>query len=136
MSTDPKEAKETESGPLADSGARPLRRGGARREVTDRVVLKGASAEREFEGWSLNVSRGGLRIVTEGDVQLGEQFELRFGEDTDAPRAGRVVWLRKERDGIICGIEFVSTSNASTGAFQSVPPAPPGSIRLPGVPEE
>ncbi len=132
MSEDPKDegGPLSGNGPLSDSGSRALRRGGARREVTDRVRLVGHTTEpRQLEGWSLNISRGGVRIVTEGTVELGEEFEVYLGEDTQRP--GRVVWLRQERDGIICGIEFIS----SNSGVYSVPPAPPGSIKLPGVPD-
>jgi hypothetical protein len=107
-----------------------MRRGAARREVTDHVKLRGLTPERCFEGWSLNVSRGGVRIVTLGEVQLGEEFEVQLGDDVVRP--GRVVWIRQEQDGIICGIEFRSSGS---GVFESVPPAPPGSQKLPGVPE-
>ena len=54
------------------SGVHAMRRGGARREVTERVNLKGEDGK-AYEGWALNVSRGGLRAILEEKVVLGTQ---------------------------------------------------------------
>lgn len=102
------------------SGVHAMRRGGARREVSDRVTLRNDEG-RELEGWALNVSRGGLRVILEEKVELGEQFEISVGADeADAlTRKGRVVWVQEEPDGVIVGLEFTSLS----GMHKSVPPA-------------
>ena len=62
------------------SGVHAMRRGGARREVTERVTLKSEDGK-EQEGWALNVSRGGLRAILEDKVILGQKFEITLGSD-------------------------------------------------------
>ena len=103
-------------------GGSPSRRATTRREVSERVCAK-LDGGRVLEGWALNVSRGGLRVILEGDVELGEEVEITVGDMAEAPltRRGRVVWLQEERDGAIVGIEFLNVS----GTHKSVPPAPP-----------
>ncbi|MFO0740650.1 MAG: PilZ domain-containing protein [Labilithrix sp.] len=100
-----------------------MRRGGARREVTERVTFKTDDGQ-VLEGWALNVSRGGLRAILEDKVTLGQKFEIAMGADDDVlHRAGRIVWVQEEPDGVIVGIEFTGMS----GPHRSVPPPPPGS---------
>ncbi|MDB4944841.1 MAG: hypothetical protein JWP97_4375 [Labilithrix sp.] len=95
-----------------------MRRGGARHEVTERVTLKDAEG-RAFEGWALNVSRGGLRAILEEKVALGQKFDVGVGDDAEAlHRAGRVVWVQEEPDGVIVGLEFTGMS----GTLKSAPP--------------
>lgn len=98
-----------------------MRRGGARREVTERVTLRAEDGGATLEGWALNVSRGGLRAILEEKVTLGQKFEITLGTDDVIQRSGRVVWVQEEPDGVIVGLEFTSLS----GKFKSVPPAPP-----------
>ena len=111
----------------AADGLHATRRGGARRELSARVTLKGASGQ-VLEGWALNVSRGGIRIILEEKVDLGGEFEVTFsgspvasGGGTDARDArdeenassspphnvGRIVWVQEEPDGVVAGIEFI-----------------------------
>jgi hypothetical protein len=100
-----------------------MRRGGARREVTERVTFK-TEEGKVLDGWALNVSRGGLRAILEDKVHLGQKFEIALGSDEDVlHRSGRIVWVQEEPDGVIVGIEFTGTS----GSHRSVPPPPPGS---------
>ena len=90
-------------------------RGGARKSLHERVRLR--DGVRELGGWSLNVSRGGLRIIVEDNLSVGEQFDLVVGEpgnDGGMMRRGRVVWIQVERDGTIAGIEF--TGHGSVAA--------------------
>lgn len=103
------------------SGIHAMRRGGARREVTERVKLR-ADDGRVFEGWALNVSRGGLRAILEEKVMLGQKFAVGIGSDEIIERTGRIVWVQEEPDGVICGVEFTGLS----GTHKSVPPPPPG----------
>lgn len=103
-------------------GLHATRRGGARREVSARVTLKGKSGE-VLEGWALNVSRGGVRVILEQNVELGAEFEVTItpgaadGADKAADKgegrsaapthnAGRIVWVQEEPDGVIAGVEF------------------------------
>jgi hypothetical protein len=85
--------------------------GGARHEASERVVLHAPAGD--SVGWALNVSRGGLRVVVEDGVVVGQEFEVAIGSD-DAEdrnvRRGRVVWVRAEADGQIVGIEFVEAT--------------------------
>jgi len=103
------------------SGVHAMRRGGARREVTERVTLRSEDG-RVLDGWALNVSRGGLRAILEEKVVLGQKFEIGVGTDEVIQRAGRIVWVQEEPDGVIVGIEFTGLS----GTHKSVPPPPPG----------
>lgn len=103
----------------AAAGVHAMRRGGARREVTERVTLKGDDGK-ELEGWALNVSRGGLRAILEEKVLLGQKFDITLGSDEVLTRAGRVVWVQEEPDGVIVGLEFTGMS----GTLKSVPPPP------------
>jgi hypothetical protein len=88
--------------------------GGARHEASERVVLHAAAGDNV--GWALNVSRGGLRVVVEDGVVVGQEFEVAIGSDDSEDRAvrrGRVVWVQPEADGQIVGIEFVETIRPS-----------------------
>lgn len=79
------------------------------------MVLKASG--REFDGWTLNVSRGGLRVILEEAVAVGDEFEVLVGpEEEGAWRPGRVVWLRDEADGQIVGLKYLDSSEG--------PPAP------------
>lgn len=99
------------------SGVHAMRRGGARREVTERVSLRAKDGE-TLEGWALNVSRGGLRAILEEKVVLGQTFDVAVGTDEVMLRPSRVVWVQEEPDGVIVGLEFTSLS----GTHKSAPP--------------
>ena len=102
------------------SGVHAMRRGGARREVTERVSLKSKDGE-TLDGWALNVSRGGLRAILEEKVLLGQTFDVAIGTEDLLRRPGRVVWVQEEPDGVIVGLEYTSLS----GTHKSAPPPPP-----------
>ncbi len=109
------------------SGVHAMRRGGARREVTERVTLK-AEDGIAHEGWALNVSRGGLRAILEEKVVLGQKFDVAIGTDEVMRRPSRVVWVQEEPDGVIVGLEFTSLS----GTHKSAPPPPPDETQAGG----
>ncbi|HRG99021.1 MAG TPA: PilZ domain-containing protein [Polyangiaceae bacterium] len=112
---------------IPTAGVHAMRRGGARREVSDRVSLR--ANDRTLEGWALNVSRGGVRVIVEDPVALGEVFEITLGTGDDTlTRSGRVVWIQEEPDGMVCGLAFVLAANEGP---KTVPPPPPGSRTLP-----
>ena len=93
----------------AETGAHPVRRGGARHEVADRVHIVGAHMKMR-DGWALNISRGGLRALFEEAVELGEEYEITVGDDSNGTaltRRGRVVWVQEEPDGVVVGFEFM-----------------------------
>jgi hypothetical protein len=72
-----------------------------------RVTLKSGSGK-VVQGWALNVSRGGVRVIIEDKVELGTEYEvtLSTGADPGTSCMGRVVWIQEEPDGVICGIEL------------------------------
>jgi hypothetical protein len=83
------------------------RRGGARHDVTARVTLKGKTGP-VLEGWALNISRGGIRVILEDKVDLAAEFEVTLTTEGEVgnPVPGRVVWVQEEPDGVVAGIEF------------------------------
>lgn len=90
-----------------------MRRGGARREVSARVSLR--SGEKVLEGWALNISRGGVRVILEDSVELGREFEVSLDGAVPAKHQGRIVWVQEEPDGVVAGIAFVGSSQSPPG---------------------
>jgi hypothetical protein len=72
----------------------------------------------EFIGWTLNLSRGGVRLVLEDAVEPGADYDVTVGDS--APRPGRVIWVQTEADGQIAGVQFLDGDG-------TVPPANPDS---------
>jgi len=107
-----------------------MRRGGTRREVTERITILVEGRE-PMEGWALNVSRGGVRAILEEKLGLGIELDIEVGAEDSLKRRGRVVWVQEEPDGVIVGIEFVGTAQgqfpAPSGTHESAPPPPPSS---------
>ncbi len=86
------------------------RRCGARLDISARVSLRSASGK-VLEGWALNVSRGGVRVILEENVEPGTEFEVTMSAGIDlvrlsAPKVGRIIWVQEEPDGVVAGIEF------------------------------
>ena len=79
--------------------------GGARREATERVTLRGPNFE--THGWTLNVSRGGMRAIVEEPVKSGVEYELLVGGMEESARKVSVVWVQDEADGQIVGVRFL-----------------------------
>ena len=85
--------------------------GGARVESSERVTLLGQ--DDETSGWTLNVSRGGLRAVFEHPLDPDLVYEVVVGE---APaRRAAVAWSKVAADGQIVGLRFLDVEG-------SVPP--------------
>jgi hypothetical protein len=88
--------------------------GGARREISARLTLRSDSAD--YDGWALNVSRGGIRVVLEGRVGLGQEIAVE-GYDPDQPdappRTARVVWVQDEPDGAVVGLQFLDVGGSA-----------------------
>jgi hypothetical protein len=97
----------TRRSPAPSSGVHAQRRatGGARREASDRVTLRGPDFE--THGWTLNVSRGGMRAVVEEPVKAGADYDLLLGEAAESARKVSVVWVKDEADGQIVGLRFL-----------------------------
>jgi hypothetical protein len=116
-----------------DGGVHATRRAGARHEVSRRVTLQclgGKRGDAVLDGWALNVSRGGIRVILEDKVEPGEEFDITLVDGataasaSDSPvstraRRGCVVWVQEEHDGVVAGIAFKGAQ------VQSDPPAPP-----------
>lgn len=114
-------------------GLHPTRRaGGARRELSERVVFR--AGDRVVDGWALNASRSGVRAILEESVALGAEFDVEIGE---APaRPGRVVWLQEEKDGAIVGVHYLDEQGRSGSIpdIQALTP-PPRSARPASIPD-
>jgi hypothetical protein len=78
--------------------------GGARVALTERVTIR--APDFEATGWTLNVSRGGLRAVVGQRLQPNVVYEIAVG-DQRAGRRVRLVWSRDEQDGQIVGLEYL-----------------------------
>lgn len=90
------------------------RASGARREASERVVLRRADVT--IDGWTLNLSRGGVRVVVEEPLVEGDEVEVQVG-DGSTFRPGRVVWINEQADGQIVGVQFLDGDG-------SLPPPP------------
>jgi PilZ domain len=88
--------------------------GGARREATERVTLRGPGFE--THGWTLNVSRGGIRAIVEEPLEAGGEYTLVVGDAEESARKVAVVWVQDESDGQIVGVRYLDVEG-------SVPPA-------------
>lgn len=102
---------------------------GVRTPVSEAVIF--ANDDRRIDGWSLNLSRGGLRAILDEMVELGEEFEITIGAD-DEPRSGRIVWVREEKGGAIVGVAFLDGEGSVPPPPKSEPPGPGG----PSAPDE
>lgn len=106
--------------PSAPPGA--LRRNGGGRVSFDRraVIVRG---EQSFDAWSMNVSRGGLRVIMEDEVASGEEVDVIVGEPGEPDhfrKASRVAWVQPEQGGYIVGLEFKDPQSASVPAAAPV----------------
>lgn len=99
--------------PPAEVHAQRRATGGARREATERVTLRGPGFE--THGWTLNVSRGGMRAIVEEPLKSGMEYELLVGDAETNGRKVAVVWVQDEADGQIVGLRFLDVAG-------SVPP--------------
>ncbi|HEX5102134.1 MAG TPA: PilZ domain-containing protein [Polyangiaceae bacterium] len=88
--------------------------GGARIELSERVTLRvSGSNDEATEGWTLNVSRGGLRAVVEHALDPALEYQVEVG---DGPaRRACIAWSKGEADGQIVGLRFLDVEG-------SVPP--------------
>ena len=86
--------------------------GGARREASERVLLRGTDFE--THGWTLNVSRGGIRAIVEDPLSQGVEYQLTVGDEESAvARRASVVWLQDEADGQIVGLKYLDIDEGS-----------------------
>jgi hypothetical protein len=86
--------------------------GGARREASERVLVRATGFE--THGWTLNVSRGGVRAIVEDALTQGVEYQLIVGdEETAPPRRTAVAWLQDESDGQIVGLKYLDVEDGS-----------------------
>jgi hypothetical protein len=74
------------------------------------------SAGFETHGWTLNVSRGGIRAIVEDPLTQGVEYELTVGggdEEAAVARRASVVWLQDEADGQIVGLKYLDVDDGS-----------------------
>lgn len=94
-------------GSTADLDPR-ARRTSARRPVNVQVLFDGRT---RGEAWALNLSSGGMRLVCEEELVVGDVLCLRIEPGDDGSSGlighGKVVWAKKCPDGHVIGIEFV-----------------------------
>lgn len=82
--------------------------GGARHEASERVVIKANALE--TSGWTLNVSRGGIRAVVEDPLDPDKEYEVSVG--SAGARRARIAWSRQEADGQIVGLRFLDVEGS------------------------
>ena len=81
--------------------------GGSRHAASDRITLTRGS--HQHMGWTLNLSRGGVRIVLEDSIEANTEYTLVLGEDSAHPRPVRVVWIQEALGGQIAGLQFLDS---------------------------
>jgi c-di-GMP-binding flagellar brake protein YcgR len=64
----------------------------------------------ESSGWTLNISRGGLRAVFEDALDPELEYEVLVGDEP--ARKARVAWSRAEADGQIVGLRFLDVDGS------------------------
>jgi hypothetical protein len=88
--------------------------GGPRLEASERLALRPLTGGAEIAAWTLNLSRGGLRLIVEDPVVVGESYFVTIGESSARPAT--VVWMREEADGQIAGLKFDDVEGAEVPA--------------------
>jgi hypothetical protein len=109
--------------PPSEPPARAQRRtSGARVEASERITLRGEGFE--TKGWTLNVGRGGVRVVLEDAIDTTREYELYFSDDASGRRV-QVAWSQEQADGQIAGLKYVNVDPAPSpeGSVASEPPS-------------
>ncbi len=79
----------------------------SRIERADDGEIESIEIEAIFEGWALNVCHGGMRIITEEPLKLGDQLQIEVSSSGSAYTGkARVCWVRQEADGVVAGLQF------------------------------
>lgn len=95
------------------------RTSGARVEASERITLRGPGFE--TQGWTLNVGRGGVRVVLEVRIEHDRDYEL-FFDDDESGRRVQVAWSQEQADGQIAGLKYLDVEP---------PPNPEGVSSMP-----
>jgi len=75
------------------------------------VTLRGPDFE--THGWTLNVSRGGMRAIVEEPVKSGADYWLLVGDAEEPARKVSIVWVQDESDGQIVGLRFLDVPGSN-----------------------
>lgn len=108
--------------------AHAVRRGESRTEASERIVVR--RGEALLDAWTLNISAGGMRLVLEDKVALGDILEIR--QDTEVWRAAQVVWIQEEPDGAVVGVEYTDSPRRSSMPPRT-PPTPTDGVKPDGT---
>jgi hypothetical protein len=112
--------------PPSEPPARAQRRtSGARVEASERITLRAPGFE--TQGWTLNVGRGGVRVVLEDRIEHERDYELFFSDDANGRRV-QVAWAQEQADGQIVGLKYLDVEPLPNpeGASSLPPPPSPG----------
>jgi hypothetical protein len=73
-----------------------------------------------LEGWALDRSAGGARMVLVGDEQLvpGELVSLAFADEPQF--LARVAWARHEKEAVVLGVELVVMASGEARALDAL----------------
>lgn len=103
----------------SDDGTRPSevpparRVSGPRIPTSEPVELAVQEGGREpVSGWTLNRSEGGLRVVLEGDLVVGDAVVVRVADEPQ-PRSATVVWVRPSKGGLVAGIAYADSEQGA-----------------------
>jgi hypothetical protein len=122
--------------PPSEPPARAQRRtSGARVEASERITLRAEGFE--TRGWTLNVGRGGVRVVLEERIETSREYELFFSDDATGRRV-QVAWSQEQADGQIAGLKYLDVEAAPNpeGNLSSDPPGDePTAPGTPGTPK-
>jgi hypothetical protein len=106
------------------------RRSSPRIETSARVTLiwhpSAADSAQPSQGWAINRSAGGVRVLVElSGFELAQRVDVQVGDEEPA-RSGQVVWLQQESDGMILGIAYDGATASELEAAGLPPSAPVG----------
>ena len=89
--------------------------GGTRHEASRRVELRAGPSV--LTGWTLNLSRGGARIVLIDEevtsLIVGISCTVEIDGDPLGPRRASVIWIQNEPDGQIAGVKFLDVEGST-----------------------
>jgi hypothetical protein len=100
-------------------------------EASERITLRAPGFE--TQGWTLNVGRGGVRVVLEDRIERERVYELFFSDDSTGRRV-RLAWSTDQADGQIAGLQYLELEpllDPRTGSTPTAlsPGTPPGNSR-------
>jgi hypothetical protein len=92
--------------------------------VSARVTLKGKKGE-VLEGWALNVSKGGVRVILEEKVDLGAEFEVTLTSGGAGGGGGGATEVNQPAMPDATGPTGATGAKAATKAGPVTPAQPP-----------